>query len=456
MKKALMILITGLAATLFATGSMAADFAGVNIHGFLSQGYLSQTDNEFTSDTRDESFVFNEVGINFGQELTEDLRIGIQLFGRDFGDVGSSDITIDWAFADYHYQDWLGLRFGQIKTPHGLYNEIRDIDMLRNPIFLPDSVYQEVSHDLYIHDIYLAMQGISSRDLYLSIQGIGLYGFIDLNLLGGVSYQAMYGTQNVETNEDISDELIPKFMPGLQISGDSIVNGDFEVKDKFAGNVTWDTPMDGLRLGISLDNIAMSAVTKIKDDYAPPGMDDPIIEAGDSVTIDYDKFENWVCSVEYTWNNLLLNAEYLKTNKEFNLDYDLALFSFPAEVQSIVPLPPNAVIKTELSGWYVGAAYRFTDWLELGGYYSQTRNDKTEKSVPQLPSPDYSSEFDDIALTVRFDINEFWAIKLEGHRFRSVYAEAEVVPTTSMGMDIKFKDVEEEWSLIAAKMTVAF
>lgn len=447
MKKTLMTLITGLAVvTLFATGSIAAEVSEVEIHGFLSQGYLSTTENDFTTDQKDENFAFNEVGINFSKELTEDLRVGIQLFGRDFGDVGNSDIKIDWAFADYHFHDWLGLRFGQIKTPHGLYNEIRDIDMLRNPVFLPDSIYQEVSQDLYVHDLFLALQGFSSRDLYLSLQGLGLYGFLDLNLLGGFSYQVMYGTQNVEPDSQINEDVVPLFFGNFpeeaQPSASSLQNEEFDVDYKYAGNIIWDTPFEGLRVAASLDNIKMSASTLITSDVNM-GASGAILQAGDNIEVDYNKMENWVYSAEYTWDNFLIMAEYLKATKEYENTYNMAL-SAQLEINTFE-------IKSEVSGWYVGAAYRFTDWFELGGYYSKTTTDNVEKEA-FIPEPDFFSEFNDIAVTTRFDINEFWAIKFEAHRIKGTYA----VATSANFFDPAYKDTEDNWNLYAAKMTVAF
>ena len=90
--------------------AFAGDVGDVEIHGFISQGYLWTTDNNYLADTEKGSFEFNELGINFSTWLSADLRAGIQLFARDLGTIGNDEITIDWAYADYHWRDWLGLR----------------------------------------------------------------------------------------------------------------------------------------------------------------------------------------------------------------------------------------------------------------------------------------------------------------------------------------------------------
>ena len=103
--------------------------------------------NNWLGSTEDGSYEFNEMGINFSTELTDDLHVGVQFFSRDLGTIGNDDIKVDWAFADYHWKDWLGVRVGKIRIPYGLYNEIRDIDILRLSIILPQSVYSEIARD---------------------------------------------------------------------------------------------------------------------------------------------------------------------------------------------------------------------------------------------------------------------------------------------------------------------
>lgn len=445
MKKIVTALMAGLVMTIFAAESFAVEVFGVDIHGFISQGYLSNTENDFTSETDDGTFLFSEVGINFGKEMTENLRFGIQLFARDFGDISNNEITIDWAFADYRFHEMLGLRLGQIKTPHGLYNEVRDIDMLRNPIFLPDSIYQDLSQDLFVNDVVLSFQGISSRYINMSLQGIGVYGYVDMNMAGGLSYQAMYGTQDIDPNDSISDRRFEYFsnaIPGIDVEADTLKNDKIDVDYKYAGNIVYDSFLDGLRLGASLDNMAMTVTSRFTQDLMgqnpldPSGDEVAWAHAGDIAEVEYRKIENWVYSVEYTWENLILMAEYILTEKEYNID---AFSDWPSDHSTM-----------ESSGWYVGGAYRFLDWFELGGYYSASEYDKPESNI-SIPIY-FFSEFNDICLTGRFDINEYWAIKLEAHKFNGVYP----IPTTDNLFESNMKDIEEDWYMFAAKMTVAF
>ncbi|MFH2000258.1 MAG: hypothetical protein ABIK28_11295, partial [Planctomycetota bacterium] len=82
----------------------------INIHGFISQGFMRSNHNNYLTSTKDGSYQFNEVGLNFSTELTENLHAGLQFISRDLGRFGNNEIKLDWAFFDYRWRDWLGVR----------------------------------------------------------------------------------------------------------------------------------------------------------------------------------------------------------------------------------------------------------------------------------------------------------------------------------------------------------
>ena len=157
-------------------GEITLGSKNIDVHGFISQGYLQSDGNNVFADTEEGTFQFNEVGLNFSTDLTDRLRAGLQLFSRDLGDLSNNEFELDWAYGDYRWRDWLGFRAGKIKIPYGLYNETRDIDLLRTSIFLSSSIYYE-----------------GERDLVNAFQGIVLYGDIAFNQFGNLSYQLQWG-----------------------------------------------------------------------------------------------------------------------------------------------------------------------------------------------------------------------------------------------------------------------
>jgi hypothetical protein len=401
MKKASMLLSAILATALFAGPVLAFDLKKVDIHGFVSQGYIDTSGNNFIMDSKDGSFEFNEVGINFSSQLTDKLRLGIQLFSRDFGDVGDNEINIDWAFADYRFKDYLGVRFGLLKAPHGLYNETRDLDMVRNPIFLPQSIYPEIL-----------------REVTLGLQGIGVYGYINLNQIGSFSYQAMYGTQDIDTNDRTAGGLSGFAFTGLETE-------NIEADSKIAAALMWETPLPGLQLSVTYNKVDL--IINQVFVLPPPTGNIPFV-------FEIDNLENWVYSIAYTWKNLTLVAEYMRTDMDQNLDAGV----FGRFSDSWNPY-----------GWYAGATYRFTEWLELGGYYSEYKSKK-----PDMGLPDYFDYSKDVALTVRFDINAYWNLKLEAHNVEGAYGLSPLDnPSPTGGINDNY---EKYWQLYAVKTTVAF
>ncbi len=149
----------------------------IETNGFISQGFIYSKYNNYLVHSIGGSFEFNETAINFRTHIDERLTVGIQLLSRDLGDQGNNQIKLDWGFADYQINNKTGMRIGKFKSPPGFYNVIRDVDLLRNEVFLPQAVYDE-----------------SSREFFNSMTGLDFYfnqytdkGDFELELVSGVS-----------------------------------------------------------------------------------------------------------------------------------------------------------------------------------------------------------------------------------------------------------------------------
>ncbi len=443
--------------TALAGGAWASELSSLDldIHGFVSQGYLKSEGNNFlTADTNDGSFQFNEVGINLNKRLTDSLHVGVQLLARDQGVIGNNEVEIDWAYGNYRWRDWLGVRAGIMRIPLGLYNETRDLDFLRTSILLPQSVYNE-----------------NLRDYFSRIRGIGLYGDIPMNNVGSLGYQLMVGTVDID--------------PDGGVARSSETSGVMEFVDSdvgtvYNGSLQWHTPLDGLSTGITYfynsDAEARANLTIPQDSGMPSGVgQEPDISTGpdtagpdapsdmppgsemppgigqdsgmprrlgqpSSVEIpsemtvidELDEFEVYVLSAEYTWNDLVIAAEYMKMNRKSHLK------GFPMEFE------------LDMVGYYLSAAYRFTDWFELGSYYSIYYGDEDDKDGDDLEArgkPDYRAWLKDFTVTTRFDINPYWNFKLEGHLMDG--AALVMAQDNPDGFD-------EHWYLLAAKVSFYF
>ena len=172
------LLVSPFFTLLMVKGSYATDIHlnTIELHGFISQGYLKSSKNDYFKGSKNGSWEFNELGISINVPLSEDLRFGTQFFSRDLGEYTNNELSIDWAFLDYSIQNWFSLRAGKIKTPFGLYNKLRDVDPVRSSIFVPQAVYFE-----------------AIRDIVVAFHGIEFYGNLNLGGVGYLDYELFTG-----------------------------------------------------------------------------------------------------------------------------------------------------------------------------------------------------------------------------------------------------------------------
>ncbi len=416
MKKSIKLFLVYLIYICLPVNSSAQEQLKIDIHGYISQGFMYSNRNNYLADTEKGTFQFNELGINFAVDLTDKLRLGIQLAARDLGDLGNDKVLIDWAYADYRWQDWLGIRIGQIKLTMGFYNKARDQDMLRTFILLPQSIYGE-----------------TFRDTSFAMKGISVYGNIPLKVLGDISYEVLFGTMNINVDSSTTK--------AIEERGGKVEK--YEVGGLFNWSAAWETPLQGLRFGVSQNNIRnFRAFATLTDDitisvpYPPYTI--TVAEKGDPVCSEVPSHLKTVLSVEYTLRDLVLAAEYSWQN------------------QTVLRGRPGSEpmeIRQEFEGFYGSANYRFSDWLEIGTYYSVFYKNRGDRDGTKTPhDPTFSAFQKDACLTFRFDLNDHWAFKLEGHLMDGVGLCFRLDNLDDSGAP----EFDRKWYLLAAKMTFSF
>jgi hypothetical protein len=356
----------------------------IDVHAFASQGFiLTSKNNYLDNDTTHGSFQFSELGLNFTKDLTDRLRLGLQLFAQDIGPTGNYNVSLDWFYVDYRWKDWLGLRVGRVKIPFGLYNEVNDIDSARLPVLLPQSVYPlENSH-------YLLAQ-----------TGGELYGYLRLGRAGALDYHAYAGTIFIDTSTLLS-------------STSPFELGSFNVPYLAGGRLMWETPLEGLRVGGSAQALRLDVT---------------LVQGGASTAIQVP-VALWVASAEYSAHDVLLAAEYSRWYVTDN-----------SNNPTLFPNRPQVVSERA----YGMAAYRESKWLQTGAYFSMLFPDVTEREGP-------AGRQNDLAATVRFDINPFWLVKLEGHY---MFGTAGLV--SSLNDNLPLTSLQEHWGVLLLKTTAYF
>ena len=204
---------------------------------------------------------------------------------------------------------------------------------------------------------------LQTRQILFAQNGAELYGFARMGDAGAVDYRAYYGTIFLNARE-----LTP---PGASFEL------AFRVPYVFGGRLIWETPLEGLRLGGSFEKVRLDTTV-----FAPGIPSFGIVS----------RSRQWLVGLEYAIADLMLTAEYARSRSEQSSD--------APELS-----PP---IESTSENAYAMASYRLASWFQTGAYYAISYPDVDQREGRQ----NYQH---DLAVTFRYDVNEYWLVKLEGH-----------------------------------------
>ncbi|MDB4959075.1 MAG: hypothetical protein JWO36_6644 [Myxococcales bacterium] len=373
----------------------------VQIHGFASEGGFVSTANNYIGTSARGSLNLFEAGINFSTEVTDRLRVGMQLFSRDVGDLHDVSPRLDWAFLDYRWKPWLGLRAGIIRMPLGLYNEYTDIDSARLPILMPQSIYP-----------------LRNRDPLISHRGFSLYGNRTLGSAGELEYQAWLGSLIIPRN-------------ALDLIGATL--DDVDTKYVTGAQVFWHPPVDGLRIGATV--LRASIDFKVTLD---PASTMALIAAG----LVPPSFDGKVTISQRPDTFLVGSAEYIHDDWLFAVEYGRWFKHQQSTLPDLIP-----AFDDDAERFYGMVNYQLSPTIQMGGYYSVFNADANDRGGH---NPKYAERFfawqRDLATTIRYDVNDHWLWKVEAHFVDGV---ADLVSSAN-------PHPERYWGLLLFKTTVTF
>lgn len=455
----------------------------VSVYGCVTQGYLKSDANNYLVESEDGSFELREMLLTFSSELNYNIHVGAQFAAIDLGNVGNNEPVLDWAFSDVQFFNFFGMRAGRIKGGGiGFYNETQDIDVVRTGIFLPASVYNPLL-----------------RDSHLAIDGISIYGNISFpyRWLGSISYCASVGTTPVK-----SEGATYKYIENVGLLKDF----DITLGDTYLASVAWSTPSEGMKIGVSYLYSKIEAIGTMNLHPAWFKAFDPFelfnnfdfenvgeiigmtmdqaadLKVKNPMELQIDPHEMYVCSFEYIGDNLTIASEVAASYNTRRIFMNQKEGAY-AE-------------RSEPLGGYLAAAYRFSEWLEIGLCYDMYFSDKDdmdgEKQVEyynnltdqvlasiegfgallgdeqstdeifntvdalfkQIARPDYNAWQHMATLTGRFDISENLVFKLE---YSAVNGTALVaVQDNKIRETPELNKLKENWNIFAAKVIFVF
>jgi hypothetical protein len=292
--------------------------------------------------------------------------------------------------------------------PRGLYNEALDLDSVRPFVLLPQSVY----------DARL-------RDFNAAFNGGMVFGNVGLKKLGSVDYRVFYGNIPIGTDSGANDYFNNDLAAQcLEIKMDSVRGG----------SLFWNTPLTGLRVGYSYSSFEnLRSTRRATIAFAPPPAP-PQTVIGIKSTDSYDRH---LISIEYTTGDWVFAAEAGREQAFYQV-FISGAHLLDLDFQS--------------DYFYVSAARRITPWLELGAYYSYSRDKEPiidNTSIANAVLPDLKQG--DFALSARFDISEHLIFKLEAH-----YMDGAGKIFDTLAQPQPLADRDDSWFLFAAKVTYSF
>lgn len=353
-----------LAVWIFATLPVRAETASpaddIQVHGFITQGYVDTSGNSFFGDSEDGSFEFTELGVNASYMLTPSVLLSGQLLSRRAGEMYDGSPTVDYALIDWNFENTedhsYGVQVGRVKNTLGLYNDTRDVAFTRPSIFLPQQIYFD-----------------AVRNLFLSSDSVHLYGRWHTDL-GQVSVNVGVGQGSVDKNVEIS-YLGADFGGHLEPRGAS-----------YLANAMFESAGGAWRFGLS----AAKGNMRFDRDRTDP------IGSGDL------EFLFWVASAQYNAERWSLTAEYMEEPVDFD-DFGVPLDLKDSTVQ----------------GYYLQGSYLIRDDLEWVVRYSEGYSEKDDHSGRELSAlsggllPPHNFYQKDWMVGLRWDVTPSFMLRAE-------------------------------------------
>jgi hypothetical protein len=347
------------------------DGRDIQVHSFASQGFaLSNVNNYLTMDTSQGSFALTDFGVNASTAITDKFRVGAQLYDYNLGSLGGYHPQLDWAYGDYKFKDWLGIRGGKVKTVQGLSHDVQDMEFLHVWALMPQSVYpQDTRGDTIAH---------IGGDLYgvISPKGVGSFSY---TVFGGLRPNDPNGGYIYGVN---TMSHVPDPAGGFMYITGQTKDVTYYGGPVYGADLHWSTPVKGLLLGASY---------MVQDITTTGHYTQPVVVPYKLTTVKDNATQFYT---EYVLGNLRFAGEYRSEPKIVQLN------------------EPNGVLvqgSQDSRSGYVSLSYRLTKWLEMGTYQS--------RYIDNWPAnhSDPRNHIFDQTVTARFDINRYIDFKLEEH-----------------------------------------
>jgi len=375
--------------------AIAGAFDDLEVHGFVTQGFIKTSANRFFGDSGKGSFEFNELGINAAIEPTDSLRLSGQILSRQAGDMSNGSPVVDFAVADLSLfssaENKFNVLIGRVKNPIGLYNDTRDVAFTRPALFLPQTVYFQ-----------------SVRSLALSADGVALRAN-HFSGLGDLELQVGFGQPLVDDNVEYA-----YLGQGLR--------ADYENDGlSWVGRLMFTSSSERWRFAFSAASVSLDF------DPAP----------GDAITQGETDFVHMVASARYSSSRFSISAEYTLEPVEY---YGFAGTAFDG-------------VSPTYESFYTQANWRVIEGVDLMLRHEQgfiDRNDRDGsdfQSVTGLPGHSRYSKATAVGLGWEVDSSILLRAEYQWHKGTMILSNKENPLTTPRNRD---------WEMFALSFSYRF
>jgi hypothetical protein len=194
-----------------------------SLNGYGSVAYMRTNGNAYVLGTQEGGYDNVDMAILLTVKPTDDVAILTQ-----FTIASPQEASVDFAFGEWRPSDLLRLRFGKIKQPIGIYNEIFDVGTVRPFFSLPSAIYGPA--------------GITTEAYF----GVGATGAFDLKG-AGEGWNLAYDLYGGNATMAVFEPFEAAATPGAPIGEEE----EIATRDMIGARLIANAPVDGLDFRLS-------------------------------------------------------------------------------------------------------------------------------------------------------------------------------------------------------------
>lgn len=401
-----------------------AGVGNVRVKGFLSQGYINTSGNNYLGDSKSGSFDFGEVGLNLYYRPINRVYFSAQVSSRNVGDhdSGEDDFRLDYGlvgfnlFSSNSYD--ANFRVGRFKYFYGLYNDIQDISSAIPGVMPPQVMYYE----------YVLPD--------LTIDGIQLNQSFRFDDIGSINFDLLYGKSIADEREN-EENAFNNFMI-MYYPYSSGATGEVSSYDGMGAlRIQYLTPDNSLLVGyihtLYDGNVTLDAVNSI---YQFRGVDDGY---ADTLSLEYIS-DNWIFTSEY-------RTKFTKRQTK-TTDLTLNLHSYT-----------DNEFRTE--AYYFQFRYQLSEKLETLLRYEAYFVNKCDRDgskwakIVQNQSINYYMYSKDWVVGAKYEINDDLILKSEFHVLDGAFLNYAAGSVGATDNNIS-EGLDRYWNMFLLELTYSF